>query len=108
MNMEGFNDNSLEYEAVEPYDEQLVSSLLSQGWDIDAQGLDVEEAFQMADMSLNDYRIFQKEDGTCTLLIKQQSALEEMQNQDPQAYQEQMNQEYYDRLPGVMGGKNKQ
>jgi hypothetical protein len=108
MNMEGFNDKSLEYEAVESYDEQLVSSLLSQDWEMDAQGLNIEEALQMADMSLDDYRIFQKEDGTCTLLIKKQSALEEMQDNDPQAYQAQINQEYYNRLPEVMGDKNKQ
>lgn len=102
MNLEGFSDNSLEYEGVEPYDEELVSSLTSQGWNIDAVGLDVDEAFQMADMSLNEYRIFQKEDGTCTLLVKEPSALEEM---GPESYQEQMNQQYYDRLPEIMGDK---
>ncbi|MBD3156198.1 hypothetical protein GF369_00035 [Candidatus Peregrinibacteria bacterium] len=103
MNLEGFNDTSLEHEGVEPYDEQLISSLTSQGWYVDAKGLDVDEAFQMADMSLDEYRIFQKEDGTCTLLIKEPSALDEM---NPESYQEQMNQEYYDRLPNIMGDKN--
>lgn len=93
----------------EQYDDDLIMNLVGQGWEMDADGLDEDEAIQMMQEMNNECRVFQKEDGSCTILVKQMGALEEMSNeygQTPKGVQDNMHNEYYDRLPEVMGKNN--
>jgi len=63
---------------LENYDESEVKSLTEQGWQIDADGLNEEEALQMAQTMNVEYRLFRKEDGTCIILVQQPSAYENL------------------------------
>jgi len=66
------------YNQFENYDESEVQSLTEQGWQMDADGLDEETAQNIIRNMTVDYRAFKKEDGTCTILVKQQSAYESL------------------------------
>jgi hypothetical protein len=63
---------------LENYDESEVKSLTEQGWQVDADGLNEEEALQMTQNMTVEYKLFRKEDGTCMILVKQQSAYENL------------------------------
>lgn len=95
----------------ESYNEDEIQNLIQQGWMIDAEGIDENEAQEMSQMISEENRVFIKEDGTCVILVKQMSAIEDMsqteQGENPQDLRDEMHNEYYDRLPEVMGD-NKQ
>lgn len=90
----------------EHYDEAKIQELFSQGWEMDADGLDEDEAYEMTQMMTNEHRVFIKEDGLCTILIKQMGAYEELSQseygQNPQDLRNEMHREYNDIVPEVM------
>lgn len=96
----------------EQYDEDKIQNLIAQGWEIDADGLDEDEAREMSQYINQEHRIFRKEDGLCTILVKQKSAIEEMSQdefgQNPQDLRAEMNRKYYDSLPEVMEDNTQQ
>jgi len=107
MNIEKGENYTFEY-----YDESVIQELLAQGWQIDADGLDEEDTIQITQMMDTEYKLFQREDGLCTILVKETNAIEEMTNdelgQNPESVKQNMNQEYHDRLPEILGDYNKQ
>ncbi|MCD6109270.1 hypothetical protein J7J83_00730 [bacterium] len=97
---------TIEGETFEYYDENEVQNLLNQGWQLDADGLNEDEASQMIKMIDNEYRVFQREDGSCTILIKQMSAIDEMSHeipeQNPDDIRTEMNNRYQNTLPDIV------
>ncbi len=66
----------------EAYNEAEVQDLLGQGWQMDADGINEEEAIQMTEMINGEYKLLRKEDGTCAILVKQENAYESMGGAD--------------------------
>ncbi len=106
----GFED--MEGPSFEQYDETEVMSLIGQGWEMDADGLDEDEAYEMSQQITQENRVFVKEDGTCTILVKQMGAIEEMSQgeygQNPQDLRDGLRDGYNDRVSEVMGDNTSQ
>ena len=103
MNIEFGNDTP----TIETYNTETIDSLLNQGWDFDAEGLSEEEAMQTSSMIKEEYRIFQKEDGTCTILVAPKSALSSISQNPvneptPQTIIDEMHETYTSEFPDII------